>query len=343
MLAATAVIANHRYNAELADAAREMRTLDLVLAAETARSFQSVELVLDNIAEQIGAGGDVTPAEIDDRGSTEAVHEILKARVADVPQLDAVTIVSASGRLINFSRSWPIPDVHLSDRDYFKALRDGHDKLFLSEPVLNRGSGTPTVYLARRLSARDGTFLGLALGAIQLASFDRLYGSLELGRGDIIALWRRDGVLLALLPGGGGRPALAARGHHAARCVLARRDGSLCPRERPRRRRTRDPRHRLAAGRRRGAGAGQHRPEPTRDPGGLAARGGGGNRRRGRGGVALRSRAGLGAAAPLRRLRGDRRGVARGGRRPSRPRPRRRRRGRRPRRPTAPSPTSSPT
>ncbi len=200
MLAVTAVIATHRYNAELADAARELRTLDLVLAAETGRSFQSVEIVLDNIADQIGAEGDVTPRDIEDRGSTEAVHEILKTRVADVPQLDAVTIVSASGRLINYSRGWPIPDVRLDDRDYFKALRDGQDKLFLSEPVLNRGSGTPTVYLARRLSARDGTFLGLALGAIQLSSFDKLYGSLELGRGDIIALWRRDGVLLTRYP-----------------------------------------------------------------------------------------------------------------------------------------------
>ena len=200
MLALTTLIAVHRYNAELADAARELRTLDLVLAAETGRSFQSVELVLDNIAEQVGAEGDITPAMVEERESTQAVHDLLKARVADVPQLDAVTIVSAAGKLINFSRGWPIPDVRLDDRDYFKALRDGHDKLFLSEPVLNRGSGTPTVYLARRLSAPDGTFLGLALGAVELSSFDRLYASLQLGPGNVIALWRRDGVLLARYP-----------------------------------------------------------------------------------------------------------------------------------------------
>ena len=200
MLAVTAVIAVRRYNAELADAARELRTLDLLLAAETGRSFQSVELVLDNIAEQVGAEGDLTPDMVVERESTKAVNDVLKARVADVPQLDAVTIVSASGRLINFSRGWPIPDVRLDDRDYFKALHDGHDKLFLSEPVVNRGSGTPTVYLARRLSAPDGTFLGVALGAVELSSFDRLYASLQLGGGNVIALWRRDGVLLARYP-----------------------------------------------------------------------------------------------------------------------------------------------
>ena len=200
MVAVTSFIGVRRYNAELADAARELRTLDLLLAAETGRSFQGVELLLDNVAEQIGAEGVGTPDQMAEREGTKAVHDVLAARVAGVPQLDAVTIVSASGRLVNFSRSWPVPDVRLDDRDYFQALRDSHDRTFLSEPVVNRGSGTPTIYLARRLSAPDGTFLGIVLGAIQLSSFDRLYASLQLGDGNVIALWRRDGVLLARYP-----------------------------------------------------------------------------------------------------------------------------------------------
>ncbi len=200
MLATTAGIAARRRNVELTDAARELRTLDLLLAAETARSFQSVEIVLDNVAEQVTAEGDPTPEQLVERASTRAVHDLLRARVADVPQLDAVTIIGADGKLINFSRSWPIPDVHLDDRDYFRALKGSRDKLFLSEPVKNRGSGTPTIYLARRLAAPDGSFLGLALGAVELSSFDRLYASLELGEGNVVALWRRDGVLLARYP-----------------------------------------------------------------------------------------------------------------------------------------------
>ena len=200
MLAVTGLIATRRYNVELGDAARELRTLDLVLAAETTRSFQSVELVLDNVADQVAAEGAVTPEAVVDRMSTESVHQALRARVAGVPQLDAVTVISATGKLINFSRGWPIPDVRLDDRDYFQALRDGHEKIFLSEPVSNRGSGTPTIYLARRLSAPDGTFLGLVLGAVELASFERLYASLQLGPDNVIALWRTDGVLLARYP-----------------------------------------------------------------------------------------------------------------------------------------------
>ena len=200
ILALTAANTVRRYTVELHEAARELRTLDLALAAETARSFQSVELVLDDVADQVAADGIVTADDFAHRMGTREVHDLLRARRAIVPQLDAVTIVGANGKLVNFSRSWPVPDVHLDDRDYYRALRDGQDKLFLSEPVINRGSGTPTIYLARRLSAADGTFLGLALGAIELASFDRFYASMNLGRGNIVALWRKDGVLLARFP-----------------------------------------------------------------------------------------------------------------------------------------------
>ena len=196
----TVVVAYRRYNTELAEAARELRTLDMVLAGETARSFQSVDLLLDNVANQV-AGADVrTPDALAEKASTQAEHDLLQARVTDLPQLDAVTIVGATGKLLNFSRSWPIPDIHLDDRDYFRALRDSVDTTFLSEPVINRGSGTPTIYLARRLSAPDGTFLGVVLGAISLASFEHAYASLELGPGNIVALWRTDGTLLARYP-----------------------------------------------------------------------------------------------------------------------------------------------
>ncbi len=201
MAGLTTVVAIQRRNAELAAAARELRTLDLLIAEETDRSLQSVRLILDNIADQVAADGIATPDAFVEHESTKALHEILSARAAGAPQLDAITMVSAQGKLINFSRGWPIPDVDLSDRDYFRTLRDTRtDDPFLSAPVISRGSGTPTVYLVRRIGAPDGTFLGLALGAIELGYFDRLFASLRLEPGNLIALWRRDGVLLARYP-----------------------------------------------------------------------------------------------------------------------------------------------
>ncbi len=193
--------AARRYNVELVDAARELRTLDLLLANEAGRSLQSVQLILDSFVDQVAADNISTSEEFAERYANKATHDALRARVAGVPQLDAITIVSASGKLINFSRSWPIPQVDLTDRDYFKFLRDHQtNEPFLSEPVINRGSGTPTIYLVRRVSAPDGALLGLVLGAIELSYFERFYASLHLGPDNSIALWRRDGILLARYP-----------------------------------------------------------------------------------------------------------------------------------------------
>ena len=201
MVGLTVAVAIRRHGAELTDAARELRTLDVLLAEEASRSLQSVALVLDSVVDQVSADKVATSADFAARESTEAIHDMLQARVAGVPQLDAVTMISAEGRLINFSRTWPVPDVDLSDREYFRYLRDHRtDEPYLSEPVVNRGSGTPTIYLARRLSGPDGRFVGLVLGAVALNSFERFYGSLQLEPGDFVALWRRDGLLLARHP-----------------------------------------------------------------------------------------------------------------------------------------------
>ena len=46
---------------------------------------------------------------------------------------------------------WPTPSISVADRDYFAAHRDNADLgPFISVPVRNRGSGTWTIYLARR-------------------------------------------------------------------------------------------------------------------------------------------------------------------------------------------------
>jgi len=53
--------------------------------------------------------------------------------------LFAIVLVNAEGKVVNFSRRWPIPDIDISDRDFFRTLRD-HDQadVLVTEPVKNR-------------------------------------------------------------------------------------------------------------------------------------------------------------------------------------------------------------
>ena len=210
ILIVTGSVAVRRYHAELADAARELRTLDLLLATDTGRSLQSVSLLLEAVAEQLPRTGPEASASLAQQEGSETMHQLLRVRAAGLPQLDAVSIVAADGRLVNFSRTWPVPNIRLDDRDYFRFLRDHPvETPYLTELVINRGSGTPTIYIAKRLSGRDGSFQGLLLGAIELSYFERLYASLNLEPGNSIALWRDNAELLSSYPnvGAGQRAA----------------------------------------------------------------------------------------------------------------------------------------
>ncbi|WP_144428361.1 hybrid sensor histidine kinase/response regulator [Azospirillum thiophilum] len=201
LLTATVHYIDSMRGKELEGAERELSILNLSLAEQTARAMQGVDLVLTTIIEQVKSDGIVTSADYVRRMGGRDTHRMLQARTSGLPQLDAVTMIAADGQLINFSRYYPIPSVNVSDRDYFAYLRD-HDTAepFISEPVRNRGSGTWTIYLARRISGPDGSFVGLVLGAIELGYFEGLYKALQPDGNGSISLWRRDGILLARYP-----------------------------------------------------------------------------------------------------------------------------------------------
>ncbi len=186
---------------ELADSKRELSNTALLLSKHLDSEIQELELVQNGIFERMQSLGIVSSEEFERKMSGEDVHWRLKDRISGLSHVDAVTLINADGKLINFSRYWPIPAVNVADRDYFKALKsDPSLTSFISEPVRNRGSGTWTIYLARKFTAPNGEFLGLVLGAMELQYFERFFEAIILGESSSIALFRRDGVLLARYP-----------------------------------------------------------------------------------------------------------------------------------------------
>lgn len=202
ILALTSFILLQVRERSLETARDEIRRFDFLLAEQTARALQGVDLVLDNIATELQAEGIDTPEAFVREKSTYAAHLALAGKIAGVPQLDALSLVSDDGRVINFSRYYPVPSISVVDRDYFQALRQVQStpRSFVSMRVSNRGTGTETIYLARRISGPDGRFVGLVLGAIQLEYFSSLYNSIRSNNALAISLWRDDGQMLVRSP-----------------------------------------------------------------------------------------------------------------------------------------------
>jgi signal transduction histidine kinase len=201
LIATNAAVILHLRTSEMLDEERQLKNLSLILAEQADRSFQSVDLVISSIADEVAKTGASDAASFDRIMSGRAVNLLLREKLSGLQQLDALVLINRDGKVINFSRSWPVPEIDNSDRDYFRAMtEDPNLKSYISEPEKNHGSGTWSIFLVRRLNGAHGEFIGLILATIRLRYFEDFYRAISPGAGSSIALQRLDGVMLARFP-----------------------------------------------------------------------------------------------------------------------------------------------
>lgn len=197
----TAIMADNLRDRALRESERELKNTALILAEQLDRSLQAIDMVQSSVIEKIQSLSIASSDDYTRRMSGRDVHLMLKASTSGLVQAYAISLINADGRLINFSRSWPVPDISVADREFFRALKsDPRLASFISLPGHNRTNGTWTLFLARTVTAANGDFLGLVLGAIELSYFDKIIGSVSFGEGSSIALYRSDGFLLTRYP-----------------------------------------------------------------------------------------------------------------------------------------------
>jgi diguanylate cyclase (GGDEF)-like protein len=200
LIACVAEILAKERKAAIEDDSRELQHLSLALAESTDRGFQGAELIQNDIIDRVKGMGIASSADLTRLMDIRAFHDMLVDKIANVSCIDAITLINARGRLVNFSRAWPIPVVDVSDRDYFKAMADDPKSgVFIGKPVVNRGDGTWTIYLARRISAPDGALIGLVLVAMKVAYFEESFSSFNMPGGRV-SLFRQNGEVLARSP-----------------------------------------------------------------------------------------------------------------------------------------------
>jgi diguanylate cyclase (GGDEF)-like protein len=197
----TAIMAGNLRERALLENERELKNTALILAEQIDRTFQGIDLVQSSVLEKIQSQGIASSEDYTRRMSGEDVHLMLKASTSGLVQIYAISLINADGRLLNFSRSWPGPQLSVADRDFFIALKTNPEMTsYISEPGHNRTNGAWTMFLVRKVTAANGEFLGLVLGAIELSYFDKLFASVSLSAGSSITLFRNDGILLTRYP-----------------------------------------------------------------------------------------------------------------------------------------------
>lgn len=119
----TAIIL-HLRESELHYEEGHLNALSLIMAEQADRAFLSVDLVISSVIRGMALEGVTDVASFDTKMASYTTYLSLREKLSGVPQLDAITVLNRQGRMVNFLRSWPIPDLDASDRIYFKILRD---------------------------------------------------------------------------------------------------------------------------------------------------------------------------------------------------------------------------
>jgi signal transduction histidine kinase len=201
LMTADGVAIWHLRQTAMENAEDNLGKLNRVLDEQSVRTLQGADLVLAAIDAEFGSAGIRDAVQFRRSATSSDAHLSLARKISGLPQIAALFLVDASGAVLSTSGPRLTHEANIHDRGDFSTLRDRADLgTIISAPVLSQSDGTPTIYLARRLSAVDGRFLGIVSAAIHLGYFENFYRDVSIGPGSAIALWRTDGTLVARYP-----------------------------------------------------------------------------------------------------------------------------------------------
>ena len=173
-----------------------METSSLVRIMERTVSgiIEQVDIVLQTCVEE-------TELQLEKGVDKTALEAFIHRQSKHLPELNALRIVDATGRVV-YGVGPPLgKGITIADRDYFIQARDEPQSgLIFSKPLVARTKPIRSIFLARRINHPDGSFGGVVYTAIPLARFQSLFQSLYLGSKGIVTLINLDNSPIVRYP-----------------------------------------------------------------------------------------------------------------------------------------------
>jgi diguanylate cyclase (GGDEF)-like protein/PAS domain S-box-containing protein len=201
IFAGTIVMIDEFRERALSNSGRELENTVMLLARHFEQQFDDSETVVADVITQMQISNTTSPEMFRERMSTPQAHHMLQSKVSALSYIGDVAIFDSEGKLINWSRPSPVPDISIVDRSYFKIFKsDSQSEPILAEPARSYIDGSWTTVIAHRLSGPGGVFLGVMSRRIDPVNYEKFFASLTLGDGAAIAMFHRDGTMLARYP-----------------------------------------------------------------------------------------------------------------------------------------------
>jgi len=182
------------YRAAADDTDRELDTQARVIAEQTARSVQAIDVVLRHVAAEYKRGRLA-------RLSPEEMHTYLHELSVGLRQIDGFGMYDANGDAV--ALSWMPSDTtmrNIADLPGFRALRSDPTPELGIGNVFRADDGVWALPLGRRLEKPSGEFAGLVGARGLVAYFQDFYRDIRIDPGTKVTLMHRNGSLLARYP-----------------------------------------------------------------------------------------------------------------------------------------------
>ena len=193
VVAASVTLVVYLYDRGIEEASRSAANLSYVISYQANRSLQTVSLAVSDVVESLRNAGVNSTADLKSLGEGKDIQAMLRNRAAASTSIDRLFIVGVNGMI-----GGRLPD-GFSGSESMDYLRDAAPgSVYLSTPL--QSMGTWLVSFSKRISARDGAFLGVVAGIVNLTTFDERFDKVMLGEHGSIFIFRTDGQPIAWYP-----------------------------------------------------------------------------------------------------------------------------------------------
>ena len=180
---------------------RELTNSALLLSRHFDQQLADLQHVHDDVVAHMQAGRVDTAEAFERQMSTLSAHEMLRTKLAALPHVGGLNLFNVKGQLINSSEMWPVADVSIADRRYFREFTSGGPTPdVIVEPAVSKVTKIWTTIFARKIIGRHGEIIGFATRGVEPSHFLNFVASLALSGDTTISMVHRDGTVIARYP-----------------------------------------------------------------------------------------------------------------------------------------------
>jgi diguanylate cyclase (GGDEF)-like protein len=183
------------------EASKNAANLAIVLAEQTTRSIQSIELVLNEVQEHVKGVGATTPDAFRRLLQGKSTYYALTERLSHLSNATLIALIDSDGRIVSSTNQWPLPVTDVSDHENFQHFKSNDDNgIYIAKPVVDRFKAEKIVLFSKRLSDANHVFVGMISVGVKLSYFQEIYGSIDSLPDQTFVLLRTDGTVIIRHP-----------------------------------------------------------------------------------------------------------------------------------------------